>query len=335
MSSRSWISTQPDEQKEQQPMKEPESSTTEKPLILRKLTLEKFSGEKSGPITDPRQSIKSDKRAKEGVVSWKESIANVEFTRQQPPPSPQDYSDAPAGSPLVSDMLPWLEFNDKHNYMSHCPPKELSGLINTRISKDGDRFLMRLASNSSFLAHSWVKTTGIGCCNAKGVRKEIIVSTGPQNRSEPQMVIMVIEKTPTYGIIGKNQKHGSDRGIGLIVNMSKGIVLLSSASAHVSSTQMNRYYQDVISDSSTPPPDNVVRLVCVSDSSAPDASSSVNCCDDSLCFRDYKTKACCLVLNERTIDFFHPVTGHQAFAAWLAWKLAGRAPSARVTKKKK
>ena len=359
MSTRSWISTQPEEtpgkpqkqkqqqqkeeqkeeqqqqeqQKEelQQSVKELEKSVDKPPTVLRKLTLEKFSGEKSGPVTDPRQSIRSDKRAKEGVVNWKASLEKIQFVREKPPPSPMEYSDAPAGSPLFTDMLPWLEMNDKHNYMSHCPPRELAGLINTKISTDGDRYIMRLQSNSSFLAHSWTKTTGIGCCNTKGVKREIIVSTGPQCRGDPQMIVMAIEKTPS-AIIGITQKHGTERGIGLVVNMSKGVVLLASATSHVSTNQMNKYVSDLAANSSAPPPDNIIRLT--TDSSAPDTSSAVNCCDDSLCFRDFKSKSCCLMVSERSIDFFNPINGHQAFAVWLAWKLAGRTPRGKEKKSK-
>eukprot|EP01061_Rhynchopus_euleeides_P014062 TRINITY_DN24384_c0_g1_i2.p1 TRINITY_DN24384_c0_g1~~TRINITY_DN24384_c0_g1_i2.p1 ORF type:complete len:279 (+),score=59.29 TRINITY_DN24384_c0_g1_i2:43-879(+) len=93
-------------------------------------------------------------------------------------------------SPQINDQAveaslgPWLESNDKKNYMLLAPP-EVAGLITATVKQTDGRWVMRLASNGAFLAHSWQKQAV--CCGGSGSDLRL-VSMGPEDISCPQMV---------------------------------------------------------------------------------------------------------------------------------------------------
>eukprot|EP00754_Rhynchopus_humris_P039895 Rhum_TRINITY_DN22973_c0_g1::Rhum_TRINITY_DN22973_c0_g1_i1::g.176684::m.176684 len=79
-------------------------------------------------------------------------------------------------------VKPWLELNDKANFMMVSPPRE-AGMIHTTVRMDGNRVVMRLGSNNSFLAHSWAERGS--CCTPGGTTT---ISIGPEDMDFAQFV---------------------------------------------------------------------------------------------------------------------------------------------------
>ena len=80
-------------------------------------------------------------------------------------------------------VKPWLELNDKANFMMVSPPRE-AGMIQTTVRMDGNRVVMRLGSNNSFLAHSWAERGP--CCSPGGTTN---ISIGPEDMDFAQYVL--------------------------------------------------------------------------------------------------------------------------------------------------
>ena len=123
------------------------------------------------------------------VRTWRKSIVPGTPARQphhnpiSSTPPTYDEVAVPTLNETDPDTIQWFEANDKRNFMLRAPPP-LAGVVTATIKTEGDRVVMRLASNKSFLAHSW--TSEAVCCSSGGNAQ--MISIGPEDMTSPQFV---------------------------------------------------------------------------------------------------------------------------------------------------
>eukprot|EP00755_Sulcionema_specki_P013342 Sspe_Gene.53761::Locus_29688_Transcript_1_1_Confidence_1.000_Length_1088::g.53761::m.53761 len=246
-----------------------------------------------------------DNSHKNGMIHmWRTEVGD---SGHEPPPlTPQHSESCASATDRENSWVDWMEKKDKRNFLSVPPPVE-TGWVRCSVKYMAKYSVCQLASNRAFLMHSW--PTSKWC-----VSQRVVVSSGPENRKEPQKVVMDI--TPNSCMCANvftascTEHHPPSTSIVIATNKSVQF------SVHGEEGMQSLEHRDFHSPTA---PDEAIAL-STRKGAENDPVNSIfvreSSVDPVLIFYRVTSQSSTPMYS---LQFRNPLTGYQAFTIFLVW----------------